>query len=52
MYNKIDIFFMGKYVCSTNDSKNCMDARRTYITRYGIPMSKWGLVKAFFDRVR
>lgn len=31
MHKKIDLFFNGKYLCSTNQAKTCRDAKISYI---------------------
>ena len=31
-YKKIDLFFNGDYLCSTNQSKTCKEAKTKYIT--------------------
>ena len=30
-YKKIDLYFQGDYVCSTNQSKTCKDAVKRYL---------------------
>lgn len=32
-YKKIDLFFNGDYVCSTNQAKTCKQARQNFIER-------------------
>jgi predicted transcriptional regulator with HTH domain len=31
MYKKIDLHFRGKYLCSTNSSKTCKEAKQKYL---------------------
>lgn len=31
LYKKIDIYFLGHYMCSTSQSKTCKDAKNKYI---------------------
>lgn len=31
LYKKIDLYFSGKYVCSTNQSRTCREAVRKYL---------------------
>jgi len=33
LYKKIDLFYRGDYLCSTNQSKTCKDAVNAYIDR-------------------
>ena len=33
MFRKIDIHFKGQYVCSTNSSKTCKEAKQKYLDR-------------------
>lgn len=33
MYKKIDLHFRGKYLCSTNASKTCKEAKQKYLAR-------------------
>ena len=30
-YKKIDLFFSGDYLCTTNQSKTCKEAKRRYL---------------------
>lgn len=66
MYKKIDLFFDGKYLCSTNNSKTCKQAKERYIanakyTKEYFNVSANNLdkilantekVKAYFDKNR
>lgn len=66
LYKKIDIYFNGDYVCSTNQSKTCKDALKRYIeiatsskhsfagatlTQDRVLKNPKGL-KAYFDKTR
>lgn len=31
LYKKIDIFWCDEYICSTNQSKTCKEAKRRYV---------------------
>jgi hypothetical protein len=31
LFKKIDLYFAGDYLCSTNQSKTCREAKRRYI---------------------
>lgn len=63
-YKKIDLYFAGDYLCSTNQSKTCKEAVRNYLRRIEINKSSLGgiglldsridknphLLKAYFDK--
>lgn len=33
MYKKIDIYYSGRYICSTNQAKSCKEAKYNFINR-------------------
>jgi hypothetical protein len=43
---KIDIFLNGKYVCSTDQSKTCKQAKEKYLKHY--PNTKGKLTAHFY----
>ena len=43
---KIDLFIDGAYVCSTDQSKTCKEAREKYLKRY--PNTQGKLTANFF----
>lgn len=59
---KIDIFFNGKYLCSTNQARTCKDAKTSYLgmlenRSYPMKGDKEILdnpkkLKAFFDKTK
>lgn len=53
-YKKIDLFFDGKYLCSTNWSKTCKAAKQNYLdtTKNENVVKNPKLLKAFFDKSR
>lgn len=65
MFKKIDVFFDGKYLFSTNMTKTCKEAKKNYLTylakrSLGIELSQTGKailanpnkLKAFFDKTK
>jgi hypothetical protein len=60
-YKKIDLYFLGQYVCSTNQSKTCRAAVAAYLKRLKGSTDRLGVtdtlilqrpheLKAFFDK--
>lgn len=39
MYKKIDLYFDGDYLCSTNQSKTCKDAKANLLLTYELYLS-------------
>jgi hypothetical protein len=33
MYKKINIYYAGRYICSTNQAKSCKEAKQNFINR-------------------
>lgn len=54
MFKKIDLFFEGKYLCSTNQSKTCREAKDKYLktTKDDLIKTYPRKLKAFFDKER
>lgn len=47
LYRKIDFIFAGEYVCSTNQSKTCREAKKRYLeTLENRGPSRLGLVES------
>lgn len=44
LYPKIDLYFAGDYLCSTNQSKTCKQAIKTYLERCEYYKDKLNLV--------
>lgn len=59
---KIDLFFNGKYLCSTKQAKTCKEAKEKYINAiksstvqtgtYDAILKNTDKLKAFFDKER
>jgi hypothetical protein len=61
MFKKIDLFYKGNYLCSTNASRTCREAKEKYVknilTNSSYPkhiemMQNVKELKAFFDKKR
>lgn len=52
MYKKIDLFYDGTYLCSTNMHKKCKDAKDMYLAATTIEKIKKEpkKLKAYFDK--
>jgi hypothetical protein len=44
LYKKIDLFYNGDYLCSTNQAKTCREARTKYLDTVRHDNSKLGLL--------
>lgn len=65
-YKKIDLYFAGDHLCSTNQSKTCKEAVRKYLERIETNKHSLGgiglldsrieksphLLKAYFDKTK